>query len=170
MVPALLPLALFAAGVLAAAVLDVASFTIPNRLNAALAVAFLPAALLVHLPWGVIGVCVLTGVVALLLGIGLFAAGLCGGGDAKLIAACALWLGLPAVIPFLLFTSLAGGVLGIVVLVARKAIPASVVASGPAWIGRLLGPERHLPYGVAIAVGAFVALPHSPFMTVINRA
>jgi prepilin peptidase CpaA len=164
----LLPLALFAAGLLAAAVLDVASFTISNRLNAALALAFVPAALAAHLPWSVVGVCALTGVVTLAIGVGLFAAGWCGGGDAKLIAVCALWLGWRAMPSFLLFTSLAGGVLALGVLMARKATPAAVAAQGPAWIGRLLGPEKHLPYGVAIAAGALVALPASPFMAALR--
>ena len=169
MVSALLPLAPLVAGVLAAAVLDVASFTIPNRLTAALALVFLPAALFAHLPWGVIGACALTGAVALLVGVGLFAAGWCGGGDAKLIAACALWLGWRAMLPFLLFTSLAGGLLALVILVGRRATPPAVVAAGPPWLGRLLGPEKHLPYGVAIAVGALAALTSSPFLAALKH-
>lgn len=162
-------LAAFPAGALAAAAMDVASFTIPNRLTAALAIAFFPAALALHLPAAVVGVCALTGAAALLVGVGLFAAGWCGGGDAKLIAACALWLGWRAVPTFLLVTSLAGGLLALGVILARKATPAAVLASGPAWIERLLGPAQSLPYGVAIAAGALAAFPSSPLATTLGR-
>jgi prepilin peptidase CpaA len=168
-ISALLPLAPFVAGVLAAAVLDVASFTIPNRLTAALAILFLPAALFAHLPLGVISACLLTGAAALAIGVGLFAAGLCGGGDAKLIAACALWLSWQAMVPFLLVTSLTGGLLGIAVILARRTMPEAAVAAGPAWLGRLLGPQKHLPYGVAIAAGALAAISSSPFVALLKH-
>ena len=52
----------------------------------------------------------------LVLGFALFAAGLFGGGDAKLMAAAALWLGWSTGTSVLVFTALAGGVLAIVYL------------------------------------------------------
>lgn len=162
-----LPAALFAGAMLAAAILDVASFTIPNRLTAGLALAFVPAALLLHMPAPELGACVLTGAVALAVGVGLFAAGWCGGGDAKLIAACALWLGWRAIPAFLLVTSLAGGALAIVMILARKTVPAT--AGGPAWLGRLLGPDQHLPYGVAIAAGALAAMRVAPLFAALSH-
>ncbi len=167
--PSLLAAA-FPAGLLAAAIADAASFTIPNRITAALALAFLPAALALHLPWPVIGVCAATGAAALLLGVGMFAMGWCGGGDAKLLAACALWLGWPAIPSLLLATSIAGGVLALGLMLARKAAPEAVLAGAPAWLGRLLGVQRDLPYGVAIAAGALFALPMSPLFAAIGRS
>lgn len=164
----LLLVALFAGAMIAAAAIDVMSFTIPNRLTAALAVAFIPGALLVHLSPAILIGCVQTGAVALGVGLGLFTMGWCGGGDAKLIAACALWLGWQAIAPFILFTSLAGGVLALGMILARKAVPAT--AGGPAWLGRLLGGEKDLPYAVAIAAGALLAMPSAPIFAALRHA
>ncbi len=148
--------------VLIAALTDATTFLIPNRLSAALAIAFAPAALLMGLSLGAIGVCLIVGLAALLAGIAMFAAGWIGGGDAKLFAAAALWLGWPAVGPLLVWTALAGGALAVGLLVARKATaPFSAAARGPAWVGRLLEPKGDVPYGVAIAVGALAAFPAS---------
>lgn len=154
-------LLLFPAGVIAAAITDATRYIIPNRLCAALALAFAPAALAAGLPLQTFALCGGVGVAALAVGIGLFALRLMGGGDAKLTAACLLWLGLPALVPFLLWTAIAGGVLAVGLLFARK-LPMLATAAGPSWMGRLLQPGGDVPYGVAIAVGALVAFPLSP--------
>lgn len=155
-------IAVFPAGAIAAAVMDATSFTIPNRLTLAIAASFYPVALLLGLPLATIGACTAIGVLALVVGIGLFAMNWCGGGDAKLLAACALWLGIPAILPFLFAMSVAGGVIALGLVMARKMMLGAFVANGPAWIGRLLQPEEALPYGVAIALGALFAFPSSP--------
>ncbi len=160
LIAALLLLA-FPAAVIAAAITDATSYIIPNRLSAILALAFVPAALAAGLSLSGFALCVAIGVAALAAGIGLFALRIMGGGDAKLTAACLLWLGPAAIVPFLLWTAVAGGGLAVTLLFARK-LPARVAASGPRWIGRLLQPGADVPYGVAIAVGALVAFPLSP--------
>ena len=91
--PQLLLLAIFPAGVIAAALKDMTSFTIPNWISAALVAAFIPVALLVHMPMGAIGLSFAVGAGALVVGFAMFALGWCGGGDAKLLAASAIWLG-----------------------------------------------------------------------------
>ena len=154
--------AAFPIGAIAAALFDATTFTIPNRLTIAIAAAFFPAALLLGLPVATIGACAAVAVLALIVGVGLFAMNWCGGGDAKLLAACALWLGLPALLPFLFATSVVGGALALTLLLARKATLVGFAPSGPAWLGRLLEPKEALPYGVAIAIGALVAFPSSP--------
>ncbi len=167
---ALAPLvvAVFPAGAIAAALFDATTFTIPNRLSIALAASFFPVALILGLPVATIGACAAVGVLALIVGIGMFAMNWCGGGDAKLLAACALWLGLPAVAPFLLAMSVVGGVLALTLVGARKAMLGSFVLNGPAWLGRLLEPKEALPYGVAIAVGALIAFPSSPIFQALG--
>ncbi len=154
--------AVFPIGAIAAALFDATTFTIPNRLSIALAAAFFPVALILGLPVATIGACAAVGVLALIVGIGMFAMNWCGGGDAKLLAACALWLGLPAILPFVFAMSVVGGVLALTLVGARKAMLGGLVANGPAWLGRLLEPKEALPYGVAIAVGALIAFPSSP--------
>jgi prepilin peptidase CpaA len=89
----------------------------------------------------------------------MFAAGWIGGGDGKLFAVCALWLGWPAVLPFMLYTGLAGGALTIAILGLRSGWLAPAVAGGPAWLRKLGTTGGDLPYGVAIAVGALAAFP-----------
>ena len=157
----LLFLLAFPAGVIAAALSDATSYLIPNRLCAALALAFVPAALALGLPFGGVVTCVGVGAAALALGVGLFALRVLGGGDAKLMAACLLWLGPAAAGPFLLWTAVAGGVLASALLFARR-LPAPLAAAGPRWVGRLLQPGGDVPYGVAIAVGALAAFPGAP--------
>ena len=154
--------AIFPVGAIAAAILDATTFTIPNRLSLALAAAFFPVALILGLPMATIGACAAVGVLALVVGIGMFAMNWCGGGDAKLLAACAIWLGVPAMLPFLFYMSLFGGALALGLVLARKMMLGAYVTGGPPWLGRLLQPEEALPYGVAIALGALIAFPSSP--------
>ncbi|MDB5455772.1 MAG: pilus assembly protein CpaA [Caulobacter sp.] len=142
-----------------AALRDVTSFTIPNWISGALAAAFLPAALAAGAPLATIGLGVAVGAAGLIVGMGMFAAGWVGGGDAKLLAACALWLGWPAVLPFLLATGLAGGALTLLLLALRSAWVEPALAGSPAWIRRLAAPGGDIPYGVAIAIGALAAFP-----------
>jgi prepilin peptidase CpaA len=153
-------LALFPAAVIVAALKDATSFTIPNWISAGLALAFAPVALALHLPASAFGLCVLSAGVALVCGIGMFAAGWCGGGDAKLLAAAALWLGWPGVLTFLAVTGLAGGALALGLITAREQLAAHA-GRAPAWLGRLLQPKGDLPYGLAICAGALVAFPSS---------
>ena len=166
--PALL-LAVFPAGVIAAALKDATSFTIPNWISIALVLAFFPVALALHLPWSAVGACAIAAVAALVCGMGFFALGWCGGGDAKLLAACALWLGWPSVLVFLLATGVAGGILAAGLVTARKGVIGGMISAGPGWLGRLFQPDADLPYGLAIAVGALVAFPSSVLVASLGR-
>ena len=162
-------LAVFPAGVIVAALKDATSFTIPNWIPAALALAFFPVALALRLPADAFGVCAISAVAALLTGMGMFALGWCGGGDAKLLAACALWLGWPGVLIFLMATGIAGGVLAVGLTAARKGVVGGFIASGQGWLGRLFQPDGDLPYGLAIAVGALAAFPSSALVVALGR-
>ena len=166
---ALMLLAVFPAGVIAAALKDATSFTIPNWIPAVLVLAFPAAALAAHLTLGEAGMSVLAAFAALLAGMAMFALGWCGGGDAKLMAAAALWLGLPGLAPFLLATGLAGGALALGLVTARQGPLSILAAGGPAWLGRLLTPGEDLPYGLAIAVGALAAFPFSALVMAVGR-
>lgn len=143
-----------------AALSDAASYTIPNRLTAAVALAFAPAALLCGLAPAVLGVSLLVGLAALAAGVGMFAAGWIGGGDAKLFAGCALWMGLSGAPAFLTWTALTGGALALLLLQLRRQ-PRLASLPGPAWAMRLIRPGENVPYGVAIAIGALIAFPQS---------
>jgi len=128
-----------------AAVIDVRTFTISNRLNLTVALLaplyWLSVALA---PWpGVAIQLAAAGTVFLILA-GAFYAGMMGGGDVKLAAALALWFSPVSIIKFLVLMSLAGGVLTLLVLAWHR-------------LKRREG-RPEIPYGVAIAFGGLVIL------------
>ena len=151
-----------------AALKDVTSYTIPNWVSLALLAAFVPAALASGAGLAAVGLCLAVGIGLLLLGMGMFAAGWIGGGDAKLLAVCGLWLGWPAGLSFLLVTGLAGGVLTLGLLSLRSGWFAPIVAGGPAWVRKLGAEGGDIPYGVAIAVGALVAFPQGALAVAVG--
>ncbi|MCG8441493.1 MAG: prepilin peptidase [Caulobacterales bacterium] len=149
-----------------AAARDVASYTIPNWVSAALAVAFLAFALFVMSP-GTLAVHLAVGMAALVLGAACFAFGWIGGGDAKLFAAIALWAGWASAGDFVVWTALAGGVLSLVVIIARSCL--SKLEPKSAWAARLLDTRGGVPYGVALAVGGVVAVTvNGPFQVALS--
>ncbi|HZL00037.1 MAG TPA: prepilin peptidase [Caulobacteraceae bacterium] len=158
----------FSTLVILAAVRDIGTYTIPNWLTAALAVAFVPAAFLA----GVHPLEILTslgiGAALLVAGVAMFAMKWMGGGDAKLLAAASLWLGVPGLASFILCTGLAGGVLAMGLLAMRSAWLRPYAVAGPSWVGRLATPGGAAPYGVAIAIGALAAFPQGLLMRAAN--
>ncbi len=134
-----------------AAVIDVRTFTISNRLNAAVA-------LMAPLYWWSIGL-PLWPDAAMQIGVALavfavlaltFYLGMMGGGDVKLAAALALWFSPLSTVKFLVIMSLAGGLLTVVVLILHRRKVRRESADG-------IEKEKQkpeVPYGVAIAIGA----------------
>jgi len=99
---------------------------------------------------------------ALVIGFALFATKVLGGGDAKLIAACAPWIGPSALIPFLINTAVAGGAFAFVLVLFRKMPALPVYAQAP-WLLRLHGRPNDIPYAVAIAIGGLLSFSQTPF-------
>jgi prepilin peptidase CpaA len=155
----------FPALVLTAAASDAISFTIPNWIPLGLLAVFPLAALATGLPLHAIGLHFALAAGVLVIGMVLFATRVLGGGDAKLIAAVALWLGWPSSVTFLLVAGLAGGVLAVTLLAMRSPAVLPVVLLGPRWFARLADKEQGVPYAVAIAVGALAAFGASPLAT-----
>ena len=151
-----------------AALSDVTTYRIRNWVSLAMIAGFALAAPAIGLPLSAIGLHVGVGAAALVLGIAMFALGWIGGGDAKVFAAAALWLGWPAVVTYAIATCMAGGALATGLLVLRSGYLRPYVVTGPAWVSRLAEPGENVPYGVAIAVGALAALPASPFATALT--
>lgn len=146
-----------------AAVRDLTTMTIPNWMSLVLIAVFVPAALAAGLGWPVMLAHLGVGLGALVVGMGLFALRVIGGGDAKLMAALSLWMGPDAILIFILWTALIGGLFSLVLILARARF-AAFAPSLPRWAGRLLQPKGDIPYGVAIAAGALVAWPAGAMM------
>lgn len=159
--PEALTLCAFPVLVTIAALKDLSSYTIPNWISAALLVSFVPAAIAVGLPWPLLAQHAAVGGVALVIGVAMFALNWIGGGDAKLFSAAALWLGLPAAPSYLFWTAIAGGVLTVALIAARRVHAMAPLPGGPTWVQSLLQPKGEVPYGVALAAGALLAFPRS---------
>lgn len=147
---------------LAAAVSDLATRSIPNGIVTLVALAGL---LRQSMAGGAaIGIALAVAALVLTGGVLLWLRGALGGGDVKLLAATAL-LVQPALVPVqLLAVALAGGVLALLHLWLRRLPPRARPGIAPGGLRRVLRMEAHrirrgapLPYGVAIACGtAFV--------------
>jgi prepilin peptidase CpaA len=153
-----LALVLIAAAV--AAYSDLKTRRIPNELAAILLVAGLT--LSATRGWQSAAVSIGLCLLVFALGTLLFSFKLIGGGDVKLLAAAAAVLGWPDTVAFLLYTILAGGVLGLATAIVRGRLRPMLsnlkamlfpVLSGlrPAAVPSAAG---SMPYAVAIFVGA----------------
>jgi len=160
----------FPALVLFAAAKDATSFTIPNWISLALVALFPAAAFAAHMPLATAGWHLAAGAGVLVAGMVMFALRWLGGGDAKLFAATALWLGLAQLPLFLLTAAVVGGFLAILLVMLRSALLRALVLSGPRWVTRLAEPGEGVPYGVAIAAGALMAFPQTPFAAQLSLA
>ncbi|HEV7335873.1 MAG TPA: prepilin peptidase [Bosea sp. (in: a-proteobacteria)] len=158
--PLIAILVIFPAAMAYAAASDIVTMTISNRLCLLLVAAFAICAISLGLSWSQIGWHLAAGVIVLLVGIALFAAGWVGGGDAKLVAATALWFGFEPLLPYLMVTAIAGGVLTLLLHQLRQA-PLPGPAANWAWAKRLHGVQQGVPYGVALAFGALAVLPQT---------
>jgi prepilin peptidase CpaA len=154
----MIPVLVLIAALLAAALSDALSYTIPNRCPLLVVAAFAahsigaaPAATLSSL---------LAAAAVFAVGLALFARGWLGGGDVKLIAAVALWAG-PGELPdFLLVASLAGGGVALLYLSPLRRLlplpcgaPADGPHGGPGDEDAAPAMRQPIPYGLAIAVG-----------------
>ena len=128
-----------------AAVVDIRTFTISNRLNLAVAASaplFWWSIQLPVWPHAAAQAAVAVGVFGLLAAA--FYAGMMGGGDVKLAAALSLWFSPASTLKFLVIMSIAGGLLTLVLLAVHRA--------------RRKEGRPKIPYGVAIAVGGLAIL------------
>jgi prepilin peptidase CpaA len=174
-----LPLYLCFAALLAllvlAAVTDLRERRIPNWMTGGTAALYPLYVALSPTPVAWIGALGLA-VMVFLVGLGLFARQIMGGGDIKLIAAISLWAGLDHFVLFALVTALAGGALAMICLwfqrwsgliqahltglglaapSGRLSAEATAPASEPPAAEGGSGPIT-LPYGIAIAAGGLV--------------
>jgi prepilin peptidase CpaA len=143
-----------------AAISDLLTLTISNRISIALAVLFVVMAFACGLPARAIMWHLACGAAMLILAFGLFARGWIGGGDAKLAAATAIWLGFGHLGDYALSASLLGGLLTLAIIGLRK-WPLPGVLSARQWIARLHEPGTGIPYGIALAGAGLILYPET---------
>ena len=153
-------LLLFPAGMALAATSDLLTMTISNKLVLALTVVFFAVAFAVQLPLDVLLMHLLCGFAVLAVGFAFFALRWIGGGDAKLAAATALWIGFEGAAPYLVYAALLGGVLTLGILALRN-LPLMPVLARYQWLERLHDRKSGVPYGVALAIAGLLTYPGS---------
>lgn len=139
---------------------DLFTMTISNRLTIALAVGFFVMAPLVGLTLQEIFWHVVAGSIVLAAAFFCFSQGWIGGGDAKLVAATALWFGFGEMLNYLLYASLLGGALTFLLLQFRL-VKLPAFAARQEWIQRLHKKNGGIPYGIALAIAALLVYPHT---------
>jgi prepilin peptidase CpaA len=153
-------LLIFPAAMAFAGAMDLLTMTIPNRISVALAGAFAFAAYKAGLPLDVVAAHLGAAALVLALGIVMFALGWLGGGDAKLMSAAALWIGLgDMLIAYFAVVAVLGGVLALAILAYRK-LPIAALP-GPDWALNLHRSGTGIPYGLAIAGAALWIYPQT---------
>jgi prepilin peptidase CpaA len=157
-------LTVFPAAVAFAGAMDLFTMTIPNRISLALVAGFIVLAPSAGLGLGDIAYHVGAGILVLAVGVLLFIPRWIGGGDAKLTAAVALWLGFENLFAYLFCVALAGGAMAILFMNLRKAPLPLFVCTQP-WAVRLHDRRTGIPYGIALAAGALGVYPHTAWFT-----
>jgi prepilin peptidase CpaA len=142
---------------------DLVSMTISNRVSLALIAGFFALALATGMNISVVGWHVGACVLVLCFSFFFFARGWIGGGDAKLAAATALWLGFDQLLSYLLVASILGGLLTFAILKFRLS-PLPNALARQDWVLRLHRLDGGIPYGIALAAGALLVYPDTLWM------
>jgi len=145
-----------------AAVSDMISMTIANRLSLFLAGSFVLFAFLAGLPLAEMGMHLATGTGVLVVTFALFALGVMGGGDAKLMAATAVWFGFdPSLVEYLTTSAVLGGVLTLALLIYRKSAWATFTGNN-ILLRHFADAKAGIPYGVALGIGGLITYTQTP--------
>jgi prepilin peptidase CpaA len=156
-------LLLFPALMAFAASSDLFTMTISNKLSLALVAAFFLLVIVTGMGFAAIGMHLAASALVLAVAFLLFTQGWIGGGDAKLAAATALWFGFDYLFDYLIYASLFGGVLTLVLIQFRKLPLPGPLARQP-WIMRLHETGGGIPYGIALAAAALAVYPKTGWM------
>ncbi|GAA2826560.1 prepilin peptidase CpaA [Aminobacter aminovorans] len=147
-----------------AAISDMLSMTIANRVPLLLLAVFVVVAPLTGMAWSDMGMHIAAGALLLTVTFGLFALGGMGGGDAKLIAATGVWMGFGMpLMEYLLTATILGGVLTLAILVFRSS-PLSHVVGRNMLLKNFSEDAKGVPYGIALGLGGLLAYPSSPLV------
>jgi len=160
-------LTLFPAMMAFAASSDLLTMTIANRVSLILMAGFLLLAVLIGMSAADMLAHAGAAAAVLVVAFVCFTRGWIGGGDAKLAAATVLWFGLGHLADYLVYASLLGGALTLM-LIQFRTLPMPQLLVGQAWAERLHRPDSGVPYGIALAVAALLVYPQTEWMTALG--
>ena len=162
-------LLLFPALMAFAAASDLFTMTISNRVSLLLIAGFAVLALFSGMGLHDFMTHAGAGLAVLTVAFACFAFGWVGGGDAKVAAAAGLWFGFGHLLDYLIYASLFGGALTLLLLQFRQwPLPYALV--GQTWLLRLHHKETGIPYGIALALGALVVYPETDWIKAVDLA
>ncbi len=157
--------ALFPMAMAYAAISDLATMTISNKLALALVVAFLALAPFSGMDWQAFGLHWAAGATVLAVAFAFFSCGWIGGGDAKFAAAVALWMGWSSLLEYLVLAAVFGGALTLFILFFRRSVLPAFATRQP-WVMRLHDAKSGVPYGVALAAAGLAMYPETIWIKV----
>jgi prepilin peptidase CpaA len=155
--------AVFPLAIAYAAVSDLMTMTISNRVTLLLIAVFVVLSPFTGMDLRTFGLHWAAGGAVLAVAFVCFGFGWIGGGDAKLASVTALWLGWEGAIEFIAIGSIFGGLLTLSLLSFRRSVLPAFIIRQP-WIQRLHNENEGVPYGVALAAAGLVTYPHSIWM------
>lgn len=147
--------------------MDLLTFTIPNRLCVALALGYVVFAAALGVPAVAILLNLSCALAILAITFIMFSLGWLGGGDAKLAAATAAWLGWAAILDYGVAAALFGGVLTVALLGARMT-PLPAALGRIDWLKRLHDASAGVPYGIALAAAGLMQYPNSSIWSAVS--
>ena len=162
-------LMLFPALMAFAAASDLLTMTISNRISLALVGGFFLLAVFSGMGLPELLSHASAGAVVLGIAFACFAMGWVGGGDAKVAAGAALWFGFGHLLDYLVYASMFGGVLTLLLLQFRQ-WPLPYALGGQPWLLRLHGKDNGIPYGIALAIGALMIYPQTDWIRAVDLA
>lgn len=157
---ATIALLFFPLGMAFAASSDLLTMRISNKLVLLLVAGFCITAMAINLPLQQFAMHVVAALIVLVAGFTFFALRWVGGGDAKLAAATALWLGFGLTLPYLLYAAVLGGVLTLLILALRQ-MPLTPFLARYRWLERLHDRKSGVPYGIALALAGLMTYSNS---------
>ena len=156
---------IFAFAMAFAAVSDLLTMTIANRVSLVLIASFALIAPLTGMDMATYGMHFAAGALVLLVTFTLFAFGGMGGGDAKLLTAVAVWCGFSDVLfEYLLIAALLGGWLTVGIVIFRGTMLADMVSARFAFAARLNRSDVGIPYGIALGAAGLAVAPSMPLI------
>jgi len=141
---------------------DLFSMTIPNRITLALMVGFMVMALWMKMDWITIVWHWVMFAIVLSITFSLFAMGVIGGGDAKLAAGIALWMGWEHSLVYFLLAAFLGGILTILIIKVRN-VPMPDWVMRQQWAANIYQSQR-IPYGISLGAAALMVYAHTIWM------
>jgi prepilin peptidase CpaA len=144
-----------------AAVSDVLSMTIANRVSIILIAAFAIIAPMTGMDWATYGWHFAAGAIVLAVTFAVFAIGGMGGGDAKLLTATSVWMGFNmTLLQYLVLGAMLGGLMTILIVFFRNS-PMATFSANNMFLRHFADQKAGIPYGVALGIAGLMTYPQT---------